>query len=105
MTLYRGCSTKEAEFGNFGFSWSLNRQVAEFFAFRKDQSDTAVYSIHADKEDIMAIILERSEDEALYFNSFFVADNYKLVTDRPTEYYKDFMKKIEEEKKRFLNKA
>jgi hypothetical protein len=104
VTLYRGCSTKEGEYGNFGFSWSLNRRVAEFFAFRNDQSNTAVYSVLADKEDIRAIILERSEDEALYFESFFTLVDYKLVTDRPTEYYREFVKARKEEDKRFLNK-
>ena len=102
VTLYRGCSTKEAELENFGFSWSFNRKVAEFFAFRNDQQNTAVYSILADKEDIKAIILERGENEAV---CFYLYDNYKLVTDRPTEYYKDYLKDIEKENKRLLNKA
>lgn len=103
VTLYRGCSTKEAEFGNFGFSWTLNRQIAEFFAFMNYQKDRAVYSILADKEYISAVILERSEDEALFFNSLFVTNNYRLVTDRPTEYYTDYMKAREKENKRLLN--
>lgn len=100
VTLYRGCSTKEAEFGNFGFSWTLNRRIAEFFAFRNYKMDTAVYSILIDKKDIKAIILERDEDEALFFDSLFVMDNYRMVTDKPTEYYEDYMKAREKKNKR-----
>lgn len=56
VTLYRGCSIEEYEDEDgdscFGISWTTSRDVAEFFAFRNEQEDTAVYSIEVDKEDI-----------------------------------------------------
>ena len=49
VTLYRGCSMDEYEDEDgdscFGISWTTSREIAEFFAFRNEQEDTAVYRL------------------------------------------------------------
>ncbi len=93
VTLYRGCSKQEANFdeGNcFGISWTLKREIAEFFAFRHTQEDRAVFSIEVHKDEIAALLFDRKEYEALYFGDMFEED-YKIVTEKPTEYYYKYM--------------
>ncbi len=41
LTIYRGCSTEEIAGGVFGLSWTLSRDVAEFFAWRYGAPDTS----------------------------------------------------------------
>lgn len=97
VTLYRGCSMEEYEDDAFGISWTTNREVAEFFAFRCEQEGTAVYSMEVDKNDIRAVFLSRNEFEAIYLDSYEVT----LVTDKPTELYNNYMiKKRQQDKLR-----
>lgn len=104
VTLYRGCSIEEYEDEDgdscFGISWTTSRDVAEFFAFRNEQEDTAVYSIEVDKEDIKAVFLSRNEFEAICFGG----DEATLVTDEPTELYTNYMERKKQELDEFMNK-
>lgn len=104
VTLYRGCSIEEYEDEDgdscFGISWTTSRDVAEFFAFRNEQEDTAVYSIEVDKEDIKAVFLSRNELEAICFGG----DEATLVTDEPTELYTNYMERKKQELDEFMNK-
>ena len=97
VTLYRGCSMDEYEDEDgdscFGISWTTSREIAEFFAFRNEQEDTAVYSIEVDKEDIKAVFLSRNEFEAICFGG----DEVTLVTDEPTELYTNYMERRKQE--------
>lgn len=77
----------------FGISWTTSREIAEFFAFRNEQEDTAVYSIEVDKEDIKAVFLSRNEFEAICFGG----DEVTLVTDEPTELYTKYMERRKQE--------
>ena len=77
----------------FGISWTTCRDVAEFFAFRNEQEDTAVYSIEVDKEDIKAVFLSRNEFEAICFGG----DEVTLVTDEPTELYTNYMERRQQQ--------
>lgn len=102
VTLYRGCSIEEYEDEDscFGISWTTSRDVAEFFAFRNEQEDTAVYSIEVDKEDIKAVFLSRNEFEAICFGG----DEATLVTDEPTELYTNYMERKKQELDEFMNR-
>lgn len=110
ITLYRGCSKNELNFEEencFGISWTFNRQIAEIFAFGGNKQNRAVFSIEVCKEDIKAILLERNEDEVLFFdgNGFtYDVERFQMVTDRPTEYYNDYIK-TEDNKRKIYEKS
>lgn len=89
VTIYRGCSQDEDFIMNP--SWTFNREVAEFFAFRNGQTNTAVYSTQVDLIDIAALLLERNEDEVLVFDV--KKSEVELVTDKPTDYYNNYINK------------
>ena len=104
ITIYRGCHKNEAEpvwkyrgkfYPDFHLSWTLNRDVAEFFAFRGKhfaKEDGRVYSIRIKKDQMLALFLDRSEYEVIYPYSY--GGKYKpfnLVTDKPTEYFIRYM--------------
>lgn len=100
VTLYRGCNKGEVEDEDsaLGISWTIERKVAEFFAFRFEQTDTAVYSIEVEKKNIDALFLNRKEYEAICLGV--CEEDITLITDTPTEYYNEF---IEEHKKEQYN--
>lgn len=94
VILYRGCSKYEVEGEDsiLGFSWTTERKVAEFFAFRYRLIDTAVYSIEVPKKDIKAIFLERYEFEAIYLDAY--KHEVALVTDTPTECFSAYLEEV-----------
>lgn len=78
ITIYRGCSKKEIKSKKLRYSWTLNKSVAEFFAFEyinlafeksiyKDKSQYDVIERIIDKSEILAYFDRREEDEILYF--------------------------------------
>lgn len=110
ITIYRGCHKDEAKPVNkyrgkfypyFHLSWTLDREVAEFFAFRGkhfSKEDGRVYSIRIKKDQMLALFLDRSEYEVIYpysYAGFFKP--FSLVTDEPTEYYARFMESKDKE--------
>ena len=72
VTIYRGMTLEEKRSGDFGISWTLNRDIATFFAHEYDrnfathQKEKTVHSLRINKSDIIAYFNERNEDEILY---------------------------------------
>ncbi len=72
VIIHRGMSEDEYNKGNYGVSWSLNKSVAEKFAFQYLHNyDTRtqkhlVKTITIKKEDIVAYFNQRGEDEIIY---------------------------------------
>lgn len=78
ITIYRGCSKKEIKSKKLRYSWTLNKSVAEYFAFEyinfaieksidKDKSKYEVIERTIDKSEIYAYFEGREEEEILYF--------------------------------------
>ena len=68
VTIYRG--TTEAEGGEYGVCWTLDRERAEWFAkehgrFRNFRSPPVVLSAVVQREDICGLLFERQEQEVL----------------------------------------
>lgn len=62
LTVYRGSTNDK------GISWTLDKRVAEWFAFESDQyngKDTKVFEKTIRKSDIRAIILDMGEKEII----------------------------------------
>ena len=94
LTVLRGCNSKEAETNDFGISWTTERRVAEFFAFRFENHDGRVYGMDIDKRDILAFFNGRNEFEVIVnpYNLCF-SDCWSvpyIVTDKPTELYVEY---------------
>lgn len=72
VKIYRGVTIDEIESNDFGLSWSLNREVAEFFAFKYRRNyDTSsslktVIELEVDKNEIIAYFHDRGEEEIIY---------------------------------------
>lgn len=68
VTLYRGAhdvTPSDMHICSIGYSWTTDRKIAEFFAFRHGQSNRAVYAVTVDKNAISAIFLSRREKECV----------------------------------------
>jgi hypothetical protein len=106
ITIYRGCHKDEATpvrkyrgkpYPNFHISWSLDRGAAEFFAFRGkhfSKEDGRVYSVRIRKSRMLALFLDRYEDEVIFpysYDGYYKP--YTLVTDKPTAYFESFTNK------------
>jgi len=89
LTVFRGCNLVEAEIGDWGISWTTERKVAEFFAFRFENHDGRVYGIDIDKRDILAFFNERNEFEVI-INPYDCWSVPYIVTDKPTELYVEY---------------
>lgn len=88
VTLYRGCSKDESMNDVIkGISWTTNRGVAEFFAFRFGQKGVVV-STKIPKTDIVTVLTDRCEDECIVTE---IIDDFEIVTDKPTEYYAQYL--------------
>ncbi|MEC5167232.1 hypothetical protein RCH18_002984 [Flavobacterium sp. PL11] len=73
VTIYRGCSLKEIKSNNFRFSWSLDKNVADFFAFDynknlKIKSNIVVRTVS--KNSLIAYFNGRDEQEVIYIQDF-----------------------------------
>lgn len=77
VIIYRGCTKKEIKSGKFRMSWTLDRKVAEFFAFeyinlnheKSLQKDKSLYDIiekSVNKKDLLCYFGRRNEAEVLY---------------------------------------
>ncbi len=75
ITIYRGMSQKEAEDGNYGISWTLNRSVADFFAekyFRNSlykEEEKKVVELSIPKTKAIAYFNGRKEEEVIYIHA------------------------------------
>jgi len=72
FSIYRGMSIQEKESGNFGVSWSLDEERANFFANdyirHTVKYEKIVHSIEVKREDIIAYFNERHEQEVIYIS-------------------------------------
>lgn len=78
ITIYRGCSKKEINSNEIRYSWTLDRKVAEFFAFEyvniglnlsfnKVKSDFDVVEKTINKSEVIAYFNCREESEIIYY--------------------------------------
>jgi len=78
ITIYRGCSKKEINSKKIRYSWTLDKKVAEFFAYEyinlsltnsieKDKSEFDVIEKVINKSEVIAYFNGREESEILYF--------------------------------------
>lgn len=107
VTIYRGCHRGEYDDPEsmFGLSWTTEQKVAEFFAFRGRThlvEDGRVYSIDVNKEEIKAVFLDRYEKEVIFCSYWSDDEDFRLVTDKPTILYDEFIKEKEERNKVFF---
>jgi hypothetical protein len=92
ITVYRGTCIDELESENgwWGPSWSTDRGVAEFFAFRHGGKDRVVVKTEVSKRDIRGFFGDRNEHEVLYV----VFDKPEVVTDVPTDEFDRYFLEI-----------
>lgn len=80
VTIYRGCTKEEIKSGKFRMSWTLDRKIAEFFAYEyinfsiensldKDKSMYDVVEKTVNKKDLLCYFGDRNEAEVLYIPS------------------------------------
>jgi hypothetical protein len=72
ITIYRGMTVEELESGDFGVSWTLSKERAEFFAFKYGRNLSTegkpkiVHQLEVMKVEILAYFNERNEQEVVY---------------------------------------
>jgi len=72
LTIYRGMTQKEQKTKSFGVSWTLKKEVAEFFAFKYKRNyhtnhlKKVVCQKKIAKADVIAFINDRKEYEIIY---------------------------------------
>ena len=69
VVLYRGCSANEVSKGKFGFSWTTDKEVAQWFAQRTSMfsgKDTVICTCKANVDDIIAYVDNRNEKECIF---------------------------------------
>ena len=75
VTIYRGMSVAENETGDYGISWTLDKKVAEKFAFDyihnydTNGQEHIVKEIVIEKSKIVAYFDERNEQEVIYIHN------------------------------------
>jgi hypothetical protein len=71
LTIYRGCSLAEIESEKFRYSWTLNKDIANFFAneYRRNKHiKCGVVEKVVNKERLLAYFNGREEDEVIYIS-------------------------------------
>ena len=74
VKIYRGMTLQEYEAGDYGVSWTLKKEVAEFFAFTYGRNFSTkhltktVHEILVKKAKIIAYFGERNEFEVIYIH-------------------------------------
>lgn len=72
LKIYRGMTVEEYESGDFGVSWTLSKERAEFFAytygrnFSTDNKLKTVHQLEVSKVEILAYFGDRNEQEVIY---------------------------------------
>lgn len=72
FTIYRGMTKIEQQSNNFGLSWTLKKDTAEFFAnnygrnFSTEHMEKTVHQLTVKKKDVIAFFDDRDEDEIIY---------------------------------------
>jgi hypothetical protein len=71
LTIHRGMTVDEFNSGNFGVSWSLDKEVAEYFAYTYPRNHSTqhlpkmVHSVKIKKDKVIALLRERDENEII----------------------------------------
>lgn len=71
LKIYRGCSKAEIESKKYRFSWTLNKDVADFFAneyYRNEGVDCGILELVVKKECLLAYFNGRQEEEVIYIS-------------------------------------
>lgn len=72
ITIYRGMTTEELESDDFGVSWTLSREHADYFVFTYGRNFSTegipkvVHQLEVKKVEILAYFNERNEQEVIY---------------------------------------
>jgi len=72
LTIFRGMTKDEYDSGQFGISWTLNKDVAEGFAnmyihnYSTNHLKHTVVEMTIDKNEVIAYFTERNEEEIIY---------------------------------------
>ena len=66
LKIYRGMSIKEYKSKKRGFSWTLSKEKAEFFAHRFKRNGV-VEELDVNKNDVVCFLPDRKEQEVIYF--------------------------------------
>lgn len=69
LTIYRGCSKAEINSKKYRFSWTLNRDVAKFFAneyHRNAGVECDILELIVKKENLLAYFNDKEEEEVIY---------------------------------------
>lgn len=92
LTIYRGCSVEETRAGVFGLSWSLKREIAEWFAWRFDAADRGrvVVCTTITRPDVLAYFNHRGEMEVIS-NVEANAAPVEVIAREPSALYWDYM--------------
>lgn len=93
LTVYRGCSVEEHRAGVFGLSWTLNRAIAEFFAWRFDAADRGrvVVCTQITRPDVLAYFNTRREQELICNVEAGPSQPVELIAREPSALYWDYM--------------
>lgn len=72
ITIYRGMTVKERNSGNFGVAWSLDKKIAEFFAYEYKRNhctrnlEKTVHTLTINKNEVIAFTNDRKESTVFY---------------------------------------
>lgn len=69
LVLYRGCGEDEVRKGKYGFSWTTDMKVAEWFAKRTakiNKINTVICTCKTNVDDIIAYVNNRNEKECIF---------------------------------------
>ena len=97
ITLYRGCIFEEAMSEEIGISWTTDLGVAEFFAYRFEDSikkqgyHPCVLTTKVPAHYVSCILLDRDEDEVILTELYSLDDGVKMHNQKPTEAYEKYM--------------
>jgi len=62
----------------YGFSWTIDKRIADWFANRYEDKESYVYECTVDKKDILCYLDIRNEKEVIIDSEILVA--YKIET-------------------------
>jgi hypothetical protein len=72
ITIYRGMTKDEQVSKNFGVSWSLEKNTADFFAYKYNRNfhtattEKVVHKLVINKSEVIAFLNSRDEFEIIY---------------------------------------
>jgi len=75
ITIYRGMTLQEKESNNFGISWTLDKNIAVFFAneYQRNYSTNylqkTIHELTINKNELIAFFNERKEKEVIYISN------------------------------------